>query len=234
MACDIVIRSYQRDLDWLECCLRSIERYCTGFRDVVVVVPDRCRAWLERRSIPAGVRTALCPDYRVDYLGQQVTKLHADLLTDADHICHVDSDCIFTRPTSPADLFEDGRPRVRMAAYDDLDPHLPWQETTERFLGRPMPYEFMRRPPYTFPRWLYPALRDHAVKAHRMDVSEYVLAQPLRGFSEFNALAGYAYWRHRDSFEWCTDPDPDPPCRVYWSWGGLDLATSREIEALLA
>ncbi len=229
-----MIRSYRRDLDWLEWCLRSIERYCTGFRDVIVVVPQSCRDWLARRSLPVGVRAAFCADYRLDYLGQQVTKLHADRLTDAEYVCHVDSDCVFVRPTRSADLLVGGRPRVHMAAYEALDPHLPWREATERFLGQPVPYEFMRSPPYTFPRWLYPQLRAHALDNHGVNLTEYVLSQAPRGFSEFNALGAYAFWRHRDEFEWCDTLDPEPPCRVYWSWAGLDEATCREIEGLLS
>ncbi|MEU1817001.1 hypothetical protein ABZ543_17660 [Streptomyces roseifaciens] len=42
-----------------------------------------------------------CPDYAEDYLGQQVTKVLADRLTDADFIAHLDSDCVIRRVRDP-------------------------------------------------------------------------------------------------------------------------------------
>jgi hypothetical protein len=235
--CDILIRSYQRDFGWLAQCLRSIERFCEGFRDVVVVVPRSSHERLSRLRLPLDPRTLSCPDYRQDYLGQQVTKLHADLYTDADYVCHVDSDCVFRRLTRPEDLLADGRPRVNMAPYAVLDRYLPWRDATERFLGLPVAYEFMRTPPYTFPRWLYQSVRDHAIARHGRSVTQYVLAQEPRGFSEFNALAAYGFWRNRAAFDWCDVSQvatPEPSCRVYWSWAGLDPTTLGEIDALLA
>src|SRR5947209_4154135 len=109
--CDLFIRSYWKDLEWLRFCLASIQRYCHGFRSVIVVVPRSTAPWLRRVSLPPHVRVEFCRDYPDDYLGQQVTKLLADNFSDADYICHVDSDCVFFRPTSPEDLIVDGKPR---------------------------------------------------------------------------------------------------------------------------
>lgn len=234
MTCDIFIRSYYRDFSWLAYCLEAISRHCRGFRKVVLVVPASSRERLDWLGLKAD-ETLTCPDYRDDYLGQQVTKLHADLLTDADFICHIDSDCIFQRRTRPADLFQDGRPRVLMARYARLDRHVPWKALTERFLGWPVANEFMRTPPYTFPRWLYPALRQHAQAKHGMPLEQYIVSQPPRGFSEFNALSAYAFRRHREHFTWVDvhrQAPPKPVCRVYWSWAGIDAKTRGELEAL--
>jgi hypothetical protein len=235
LVCDIVIRSYFKDFRWLDWCLRSVQRFCVGFRQVVLVVPASSRERLEWRGLAGGV-TFTCPDYRDDYLGQQVTKLSADEYTDADYICHVDSDCVFTRITRPEDLFEDGRPRVTMAPYATLDRYLPWQPITEAFLGDRLDYEFMRTPPYTFPRWLYAAVREHSLARHGVTIERYVLDRPPRGFSEINALTGYAYLHAPDALAWhdvTTGGVPEPPCRVYWSWGGIDARTERELTALL-
>src|SRR2546430_1989099 len=111
-ACDIFIRSYWKDFAWLELCLAAIAQYCHGFRSVIVVVPRSSQPWLRRfPALEDKVQVEFCRDYRDDYLGQQATKLRADTFTDADFICHVDSDCIFCRPTAPADLIEEGKSR---------------------------------------------------------------------------------------------------------------------------
>lgn len=237
MTCDILIRSYRKDLPWLELCLAAIAKFCSGFRSVIVVVPASSERFLRRPTrLAPNARIVTCPDYRDDYLGQQVTKLHADDFSDADFICHIDSDCIVSQPVSPDYLLDAGRPRIAMRSYRSLDRHWPWQAPTEAFLGWSVEWDFMQRPPFVFPRWIYPQVRAHCVAQHGMDLDRYVLSQPPRGFSEFNVLGAYAYARHRESFSWEIAPADgvtDSTCRWYWSWGGLDDGTRTEIEALL-
>ena len=161
MTCDIFIRSYWKDLDWLQLCLASIAKYCGGFRSVIVVLPRSTEGWLRRCALPGGVRIEFCRDYRDDYLGQQVTKLLADSFTDSDYICHVDSDCIFFRQTSPEDFIIDSKPRIFKRPCALLGQHQPWQRPVEKFLGWSVPDDFMQCPPFVFPRWLYQQVREH-------------------------------------------------------------------------
>ena len=233
--CDILIRSYWRDFEWLGYCLASVARFTVGFRQVIVVVPRSSRAYLSRLRLPAlDVDLRFCADHRDDYLGQQVTKLHADELTDAALICHLDADSVLTRTVTPGDLTVDGRARVVGRRIETLGRNRPWQGPTERFLGWPVRFDFMWHPPFAYPRWLYGAVRRHAVEVHGRDLAAYVLDQPPRGFSEFNVLGAFAWERHRDAFAWVGPEDaPTPVCRWYWSWGGLRPEIRYEIEALL-
>jgi hypothetical protein len=234
--CDLFVRSYWRDLDWLELCLRSIDRNCSGFGRVIVVVPDSSRAWLRRTPLASDERIVFCRDYVDDYLGQQVTKLFADTYSDADYICHVDSDCVFIRPVSPADLFLDGRPAIVRTPYSALGRHHPWRRPTETFLGWPVEDDFMRRPPFVYPRTLYSEVRAHCLSTHGVDVETYVTTRPPRCFSEFNVLGAFA-WRHRrESFTWvdaASTASGGDVCRWYWSWARVDESVRREIASLL-
>ena len=234
--CDLFIRSYWKDLEWLSFCLQSIRRYCHGFRSVIVVVPMSAKAWLKRAPLPDTAHVEFCRDYPDDYLGQQVTKLLADTFSDADFFCHVDSDCVFCRRTTPEDLIVDGRPRVLMRSCELLGRNRPWQAPTERFLGCPVLDDFMCHPPFTFPRWLYPRVRGRALAGHGTDIESYIIAQPQRGFSEYNVMGAYAWQNHHQDFVWIdvgAVPLPTPHCRWYWSWGGIDAAIRDEIRALL-
>ena len=231
--CDILIRSYWRDLAWLGYCLDSIRRWCNGFRSVIVVVPEASRSRLRRLDL-SDVRIAHCPDYRDDYLGQQVTKLYADELTDADFISHVDSDCVFTRTVMPSMLLDRGRARVSLQPTTQLGRHRPWEAPTSRFLGFAAPYDFMVHPPFTYPRWLYSDVRAIARERHGEELAEYVLHQPPRGFSEFNVLGAVAFARHRSRFSWVAAADGPELCNWYWSWGGLTPELRVEIERILA
>ncbi len=236
LICDLFVRSYWKDLEWLGFCLASITKYCRGFRSVIVVLPRSSEAWLRRFVLPPGVRVELCDSYRDDYLGQQVTKLLADTFTNADYISHVDSDCVFFRPTSPEDLIVEGKARVLMRPCDTLGRHRPWQGPTEKFLGSKVTDDFMQHPPFTFPRWLYSRLREQTIATHGIDIETYITTQPPRGFSEYNSLGAFAWRHYRDRFIW-VDTTISPPskrhCRWYWSWGGIDAATQAEIRAIL-
>jgi hypothetical protein len=233
MSCALFIRSYWKDLEWLELCLRSIERHCHGFSEVVVVVPESSQAWLVRHPLPGTFRLLYCPVYVDDYLGQQVTKLHADLYTQADLIFHVDADCIFMRATKPRDLAPDSRPVVVTQPIAELGRHYPWRLPTEEFLGFKVELDFMQQPPFVYPRWLYPIVRHHCRQLHGRSIEEHVLSRPPRGFSEFNVLGAYAHRYHGENFDFrrADGPHVPPPhCDWYWSWGGITTEIRARIE----
>jgi hypothetical protein len=230
--CDIFIRSYYKDFGWLSYALRSVRKYCYGFSKIIVVVPESSRRKLDWLGL-AGDVTIICPDYRDDYLGQQITKLTADLISDADFICHIDSDCIFQKQTRPEDLFERRKPRILMAPYARLDHRIPWKVLVESLLCHEVEFEFMRTPPYTFPRWLYSEFRTHILSLHGCSLDDYILKQPPRGFSEFNALGAFAYDRYYSAFHWLDEDLWGPSqqhCKAYWSWGGIDERTKNQLE----
>ena len=233
--CDLFIRSYWKDIGWLRYCLESIAAYCQGFRQVIVVAPEASRLRMERAGLWPGARFLWGRDYADDYLGQQATKLMADLVTDAELICHVDSDCVFNVRTTPGDLMREGRPMIARRSIAALGGRSPWRAPTETFLGWSVSHDYMHHPPFLYPRWLHAEVRDHAAVIHGVDIETYLAAQPRRGFSEFNVLGALAWERHREDFAW-VDAEASPPvprCRWYWSWGGIDGAIRSEIEQIL-
>jgi hypothetical protein len=235
LTCDIFIRSYWRDVAWLRYCLESIALYCHGFRDVIVAAPQSSRERMERADLWPEARFVWSRNYADDYLGQQATKLMADQHTDADLICHVDSDCLFNVRTTPEDLMREGRPLIARRSIAALGGRTPWRGPTEAFLGWPVSHDYMHHPPFLFPRWLHGDVRTHALDTHGVDIETYLAAQPPRGFSEFNVLGALAWERHRDAFAWI-DAEASPPrprCRWFWSWGGLDAGARKEIEQIL-
>jgi hypothetical protein len=235
LTCDLFIRSYWKDLGWLRHCLESIVIYCHGFRDVVVVAPQSSRERMQRAGLWEGARYLWRRNYADDYLGQQATKLQADLHTDADLICHVDSDCVFNVRTTPNDLMRAGRPFIARRSIAALGGRSPWRAPTEKFLGWPVLDDYMCHPPFLYPRWIYGEVRAHAMAVHGVDIETYLAAQPPRGFSEFNVLGALAWARHRGEFVWIdaeTSP-PAPRCRWYWSWGGIDVKTRQDIQRIL-
>ncbi|MFE6286343.1 hypothetical protein [Streptomyces sp. NPDC057877] len=230
----MLIRTYHRDVAWLHYALAAIRKWCRGFTEVVVITP-RTGSSAVRRIVGGDVRLEVCPDYRDDYLGQQVTKLHADDFTASDLICHVDSDVIFTRPVTPAALLADGHPWIARRSVSDLGRHRPWLASTEAFLGQPVTYDFMQQPPFTYPRWIYPELRALSLRRHGLPIDRYVIRQRPRDFSEFNVLGAHAHATHPTAFTWYEAASGRTPqlCRWYWSRAGIDAGLRRELDGIV-
>ncbi len=95
MHVDIFIRTYKNDLPWLAYALKSIHKYVTGHRNIIVAIPmDQVRL-LSHLSVEKVVGVH---DLEDGYLGQQLTKMQAWKLTDADAVVFWDSDVVATRP----------------------------------------------------------------------------------------------------------------------------------------
>lgn len=173
------------------------------------------------------------------YLFQQNIKLHADCFTDAEFICYMDCDTIFTRPATPQDLIVDNR-KVRWlyTPYSSIDSGdgQTWKEPTEKLMGHPVENEMMRRHPFCAPRWALQAFREWMWKIHGMSLERYVMSRPNREFSEFNALGAYLWYYHKDKVHW-QNTDEEMGVTYVWqgySWGGLSEHIKADLERALA
>lgn len=233
MTCDIIIKSYSGDFPWLAYCLRSIQRFAAGFRNVIVVTPVG-------QTPPTGaVETVFSVhEYGDGYMFQQCVKLHADAYSDADYLCHMDSDTIFTRSVSPSDLIVDGKVRWLHTPYASIDSGdgQTWKEPTAKVMMQPVPHEFMRRHPLVTPRWALEGFRHWMWKAHGMSLERYIMAQPGRSFSEWNALGAWLWFYHRDKVHWQNTDEDLGTSFVHqsFSWGGLSDAIRADLERALA
>lgn len=235
MIVDCFIKSYAADKPWLQYCLRSIQKFATGFRTIHLVVPDT-RKWWDGSYAINNLHVTEAEEYGNDgYLSQQVFKLHADTISDAEFILFMDSDTIFTRPVTPETFFINDKIAWLYTPYSKIK--TPWQPIIEQFFRHPVAFEFMRRHPIIVPSWLLPALRKYCRTMHDVQLNEYVMAQPHRAFSEFNALGGLAYYYHRDMFHWInTEVDlvPELTTLQKWSYGGLNPEIVAEFEQILS
>jgi hypothetical protein len=236
---DIVIRSYYRDLRWLALSLRSIDMFASGHRQVVVVVP---RASLQRMAMPTvlprtDVRLRTCRNRVDDYLGQQITKLHADLYTDAEMIVHLDSDQVFIEPCDLRErLLDDGLLRVSFDTNDRGPITDGWRRCPEVFFGQRIDCDLTGPPPLALPRSVYPALRGYCRRQHGVSISTYAEATPADRFCEFALLRGYIYLHQRVGYRWVDVRDADllPECRRFWSRADTPESVAHLLPASLA
>jgi hypothetical protein len=233
---DIFIRTYPVDYPWLQYCLRSIFTYCTGFRKIWIVSPEKSISMreLEYENVEWKVMNEESTD---GYLSQQIHKLYADVITnyEPDYILHIDSDTLFTRPVTPQDFFKDGKLVWYYTPYEQTE--TPWKSITEKFMDAEIKNEFMRRLPMMVPKFLYDSLRRYCVDVHDGQiVSDYIRRQPYREFSEFNALGAVAWLLHGDKFQFIDTTKgtmPEPFARQFYSWGGLTDEVKAEIQQIL-
>lgn len=248
MRTDILLVSYLRDLPWAEYCLRSIQKFGGGFGGVTLVVPRSDRAafvtLVDRLKMGSAVNIKdYVPMKGHEFNHHQLMKCYADVLCpEAYHVLHVDSDCIFTEPFTPADYLDhENRPHLPVRKFSPEQPFYRWKADTEAALGRECLYETMARHPAVHYVVIYRALREHIEQLHGIPFCAYVLGlggnYPNLGFSEFNALgnivlSGYSV---RYNVVDIGSGGAVPPNKLIQghSWGGIE-ASRKQFDAILA
>lgn len=216
MNTDIFIRTCSRDAAYHAYCIKSIEKYCSGFRNVIVVLKDE----------------------KHGYLGQQIDKLRVDLHSDADYFLITDSDTLFTRHVTPETYMVDGK---AVWLHTPWNPEMlahagtrAWMEVMTKFCNAVPPSEFMRRQPFFVPRWLTENLRRFCVSTHGIEIDRYVMREGR--FTEFNVMGFYAWLHHRDQIHWInTELDLLPELTVDQMWSHDPIAKNMDrINQILA
>lgn len=237
MTTDIFIRSYHKDIPWLKYMLKSVYKNLTGYRKIVLCIPLRDKeAFVEFYDPQYGLTIVYSENYEDDYLGQQVSKLTAHLHTDADVIMYLDSDSIIKRKTDVSEFMKNGKPIIWKTKYTSVGDSGVWKPVTEKVMCRNVQYEYMRRFPFIFFRSSLIGLDDYVRRQHGCPVARYVMKQPYRHFSEFNALGAYcdiAESKRYEIIDTETVDMPESPINQYWSWGGITDQIKSEIEGVL-
>jgi hypothetical protein len=221
MQVDIFIRTYHKDLPWLEHALRSIHKHVTGHRRIIVAIPEGQGHLLAHLTAETVIEV---PDLEDGYLGQQLTKMEAWKCTDADCVLFWDSDVVAKEPIDiHAEYFKDGKPILYKTRYSSI-PGTPWQGVTEKALDISVGWEYMRRMPIIHLSDVLKETMDLIEETHGLSMRTYLDAQPHKAFSEFNVIGAVADLLHRDSYTIIDTESIDmPPNKVaqFWSWGGI-------------
>lgn len=238
MKTSIFIKSCQKDFPYLEWCRKSIQKFAKNFHEVVLCLNEG-----EQFDWP-GAKIVHYREKMTPYLGQQAVKCSADSLCEGDYILFQDSDTIFTKYIHPDDFFINGKPYWLLTPYEEArNDQQVWRGPTEKFLGQSFGYEGMRRHPLVVPRGVLERIRGFCSYKHGVSLDEYIKAQsvpnsPLAlSFSEWNAVAAFAFTHCPDQFHWIDTSKEEPPegcCDQGFSHGGPsrlqeDIAKFREI-----
>lgn len=239
----ILVRTWHQDSPWLPYSLRSIQKFTSGFERVLVVAQENDEPIIRPICAECGVEYRSVENDTCDgYIAQQITKMKADeYLPEADFILHHDSDTLFMLESKPKHFISapfGHRAIILMQDYATLDGSVPWQKPTEMALGSPVQYEFMRRHPLVYPRWLYKEAREFLTRRFGMPWDKWLSEQvgETKGFSEFNFLGAFAFQYFHDKFRWVDvkkkQIGPDH-CYQFWSWAGMNDDAKRKIDEIL-
>lgn len=220
---DLFLVTYPKDYPWLEFLFKSINRYVTGFRKLVVVIEAQDEIPVQLRAYgPDAWEVKTCRDYRgtdyPGYTGQAVEKLRAWSYTNADRIFILDSDLVFTRPV---DLETDARANIQKPVvvnrpWEEAGEAVCWHPSTVELLGN-APFETMCCHPFIFPGWMLHRLWEE------LSGEEKLLQNPPRDdrgapcISDFNVMGNYAL-RFPDVFTSYNHHEEIPPNFIHQFW----------------
>jgi hypothetical protein len=190
---DIFYKTYSKDFEWLSHSLRSLSKYVTGYRNIVILVPDADRHRFDTRNLPERTLIHYVKEYGNGYLYQQVCKIQGHKYSDADFILFSDSDLIFDHPINLQDFIADGKPEILYTSYDKVGDAICWKEPTESFIKEPQEFEWMRRNALIYHRSTLEAIDKYEPNL------EYIIMNSQR-FSEYNAIGAYAWKYEREKY----------------------------------
>lgn len=237
VVCDLLLKTFPADYPFAEYCVRSIDKFCSGFRKLIIVTPQSTGC-PSPTSLPYTV--VIESEVANGYNGQQLVKMNADKYSDATHFLFCDSDTIFTKPVTPETYMRDGKPLWLMTPFEKAreDQKQAWIPVMTKWMGKAPEFEFMRRHFFMFPRWLCEEIKKFCQEKHGMSLEDYVMkAGPGLSFSEFNCGGFLAYEKFRDRFAWVnteTDEVPELTALQHWSRGGLTPDIVAEFETILS
>lgn len=253
MKVSILLVTYRRDVDFACYSFASLKKFATGFHELVVVVPMpdvelfTAAAACCVNSLDFGVRVVGFDERPgKGMLHHMVKILEADeLCPDADAIIHMDGDHIITRPITPVDFLEDGKPvifRQKFENFRQYDSRYSWKACVRNATGIDPEWETMVRPPLVFLRNLYPLVRDIIGNHVQQDWAEYILScrnvYP-QTFAEFPTIGAVAIQCDEANYHWIdctrlpdgswlvTPADRESWLTSLWSHGGLEMINDR-------
>lgn len=233
MTTEIFVVTYHKDAEWLAWCLKSINKFATGFSGVTVVAPhsDQDVIFPKCEEYGATLKGFDEPEGK-GMLAHMAVNCMADGFVESDFALHMDSDCIFTEPVTPEDYFVDEKPVLLIEEYEHFREVHPgvynWKRCTEAALGWECKYETMRRHPAVHNRMVYPVVRACVESFTRKIFFDWAIQgrnEFPQDWSEFNLIGAVALKHFKDDYHWWdlgNQPWPHSKLIQSWSHGGLD------------
>lgn len=227
----IFIRTFKRDIVWLDYCLQSIHKNLKGWDEIIICIPENQKHHLIHVK---DAKIILSPVFNDDYIGQQISKLLAYQHAAHNYILFVDSDLVFLPEANVSDLLREDLPIIGKERYSQ--PKYPavrkWQPVVEKLFGEKPEWEYMG---LNASSRLYHRSTLAAFHQHFPSIVDYAQCQPKHKFSEFNFLGFFAEKFEPKKYCFIDIHDEKVPAikaRQFWSWGGITPEIEAELNKL--
>jgi hypothetical protein len=243
---DILIPTYHADFVWLDFCLRSVKKFTSGFRNVIIVSDN------DGHKIPQSILnimpvTVIYKDvptkwpaklnHRPGYLWQQILKLSWMDYTDADAVLILDSDEMLVCNVTPS-TFRDYRGRWRWAYrnWENAGSANMWKLPTQEILQFEPQYEAMCFAPFIFERKITDEFIEYLKQIHgATDLFDVFFKYDMTLFSEYNAYGSYILKFDNDVYYSLVNEykGHNNVITKSWSYGGVSNEEKEKREKIL-
>lgn len=231
----LFLKTWKNDLVWLPYLFRSIDKFVTGYDQLVIICDTTSEAEkIQAMQLPKSVKNISIvqvsrPHDFHGYVWQQYIKICAYDYLHTDTITFIDSDCVFMRETNPLDFMNGGKIVMLKTHYSRIVS--PWKPITEKAVKFEVDWEYMRRLPLTY--WRNSLIM---IKIYRKDLYDYTKqASEKREFSEFNFMGALIEKYEPDMYHFHDTEFGLPATHISqgWSWGGLNEQEKQRMEEIL-
>jgi hypothetical protein len=236
MITDIFIKTYHKDFVWLEWCLKSIKKFASGFRNIIIVTEDDGNVVPNDylRIIPVKVFYVAFPDktpsvveHGVGYLWQQYIKLTWYNYSDADAVLILDSDEMLTRRTTPENFKFNGKSVWYYREWKDAGDGICWKAPTDRLLQIDTKYDAMRITGFLLNKETTLNLKKYLCERNdTQDIWDIFVKLDMATCSEFNLFGSYILLSNDETYHKSFKDDIsnsfNNTIKKDWSWGGMN------------
>lgn len=243
---DILIPTYHADFIWLDFCVRSVKKFTSGFRNVIIVsdndghkIPESILDVMSMTVIYKDMPTKWPAklNHRPGYLWQQILKLNWMEYTDADAVLILDSDEMLVCNVTPS-TFRDSLGRWRWAYrnWNDAGSANMWKLPTQQILKFEPQYEAMCFAPFVFERKTTYEFIEYLKKIHgATDLFNVFFKYDMTLFSEYNAYGSYVLKFDNDVYYALINNfrGENKLITKSWSYGGVSKEEKEKREKIL-
>src|SRR5579859_40883 len=204
---DFVVVTHAPDVKLLRHFLESYDLYYSTKDRLHIFTSVRDQALLDQVKLPSNASLVYREDFpavaeATPFSQQLYLKLMSHTVVTTDYFCIMDSDFLFIRPTSDADLFYKGKPVWYYRTWIDGEPPLRWRAGSEAFLGSNINHLYAWIPQFVFHRSVALELTK------RYDPRRILNDDTI---SEFLVYGWFAHRYYPDAHFFARDLDVAPP-----------------------
>ena len=253
---DIFIKTYPGDFIWLKYCIRSIEKFVTGFRNIIIVTDSGTELEIDSK-LPIKIfyedlpnETHPCP-VGIGYAWAQSVKLNWTKYTDSDYVLQIDSDTMFCDKIDISYYTKEDKIKWFYREWTESGEGEIHRVPADFFIKRETSRDHMPAPTWLFSRkttklfqdrvdenwggiWNY--LNIHARQLWSNDLnfnSEHLSTHKGWGSCEYHMYGNFIEFFYSDEYLLVHSSEYSVPIRQSWSWGGLKEDEIKYREELL-